>query len=160
MMLSHPAAQLQVPPTMMDFSDNTFPASEFDIVVTVEVLEHIKYDRRFLDEIYRILRKDGVLIVSVPYSDATTDHSAPVSSWHDFQGKAVTLGVPGELHFRQGYNTDKLTSLLNLCGFKVARCSCTPSIGALPKSMILFPVSYILAFGRIEQRESQGDRAS
>jgi len=129
----------------MDFIDNRFPAGEFDIVVTVEVLEHIKDDRRAIDEVYRVLKDDGVLIVSVPYAEITREYTTPVMSWRDSEGKSVTLGVPGELHFRNGYNREGLVSLLNSRGFKVVRCSYTSNFEILRKSMILFPLCYIAA---------------
>ena len=39
----------------------------FDTVVLSDVLEHIFYPPKLLKEIYRIMRKDGVLIVGVPF---------------------------------------------------------------------------------------------
>lgn len=131
--------------SVMDFIDNRFPAGEFDIVVTVEVLEHIKDDRRAIDEVYRVLKDDGVLIVSVPYAEITEEHSTPVAVWQDFEGKRVALGVPGELHFRNGYNREGLVSLLNSSGFKVVRCSYTKNWLAKSNQSILFPLYYIVA---------------
>jgi len=128
-----------------DFNDNRFPAGEFDIVVMVEVLEHIKHDQGAIDEIYRILRDGGVLIVSVPHAKATQDFRMPIPSSHDFERKLVTIGVPGELHFRSGYNPEGLVSLLKLSGFRVVRCSCTARIRILPKSLLLFPFCFIAA---------------
>ncbi len=37
-----------------------------DVVVTFETIEHIKDYRKFLDEVNRVLRPDGLLIVSTP----------------------------------------------------------------------------------------------
>jgi ubiquinone/menaquinone biosynthesis C-methylase UbiE len=51
-----------------------FPAAAFDVVVSFETIEHITGHVEFLDEIKRVLRADGVLIISSPnkaeYSDA------------------------------------------------------------------------------------------
>jgi SAM-dependent methyltransferase len=51
-----------------------FPDAAFDVVVSFETIEHIAGQIEFLDEIKRVLRADGVLIVSSPnkaeYSDA------------------------------------------------------------------------------------------
>lgn len=37
-----------------------------DVVVTFETIEHIKNYRKFLDEVQRILRPDGLLLISTP----------------------------------------------------------------------------------------------
>jgi ubiquinone/menaquinone biosynthesis C-methylase UbiE len=51
-----------------------FPDAVFDVVVSFETIEHITGQVEFLDEIKRVLRADGVLIISSPnkaeYSDA------------------------------------------------------------------------------------------
>ena len=38
----------------------------FDFVITFQVVEHIKNDRLFIDEIHRVLKKGGKLIVTTP----------------------------------------------------------------------------------------------
>ena len=40
--------------------------SSFDFVITFQVIEHIKNDKKFIDEIYRVLKKNGKLIVTTP----------------------------------------------------------------------------------------------
>lgn len=39
---------------------------KFDLVVACEVMEHIKEDRKFLKKIYKILNKNGSVIISIP----------------------------------------------------------------------------------------------
>jgi len=52
-----------------------FPDGSFDLVLIGEVLEHLKRDADALDNISRILKQDGVLIVSVPfYNDWEDGH--------------------------------------------------------------------------------------
>lgn len=43
------------------------PTSSFDLVVCLEVLEHIRAQRRLVDEMRRVLRPEGVLAISVPH---------------------------------------------------------------------------------------------
>jgi 2-polyprenyl-3-methyl-5-hydroxy-6-metoxy-1,4-benzoquinol methylase len=84
-----------------DFLENNLPPNEFDIVIMVEVLEHIKEDRRAINEVYRILDKGGILIISVPYAKEVkefTDSSSPSFE----KMKTIVMGVPGEWHFRNG----------------------------------------------------------
>ena len=52
--------QLSVPPLSI-FEDNTF-----DMVVTFQVIEHIKNDHLFIEEIKRVLKQDGLLIMTTP----------------------------------------------------------------------------------------------
>lgn len=54
--------------------DLPFPDAQFDVVVSFETIEHIHNQAAFLSEIRRVLKPDGVLIMSSPnkteYSDA------------------------------------------------------------------------------------------
>lgn len=50
----------------LEKSDHThFPKESFDLITTLDVLEHTD-DNKTLKEIYRILRKDGLLLITVP----------------------------------------------------------------------------------------------
>ena len=42
------------------------PDSSFDFVITFQVIEHIKKDKEFVKEIYRVLKNKGKLIVTTP----------------------------------------------------------------------------------------------
>lgn len=63
--------QTEVPP--LPFGDG-----EFDCVISFQVIEHIRDDRRFVAEIHRVLRPGGMFIVTTP--------NAPMSltrnPWH------------------------------------------------------------------------------
>ena len=47
----------------------------FDIILCTEVLEHLPYPIKALEEFSRLLKKDGVLILSAPFCSLT--HFAP-----------------------------------------------------------------------------------
>ena len=49
----------------LSFADNTF-----DVVLSNHVLEHIQDEEKFFEEIMRILKPNGKLILSVPYSNS------------------------------------------------------------------------------------------
>jgi len=51
--------------TSLPFADNSF-----DVVVSFEVIEHVKDYERFLSEIRRVLRRNGKLIFSTPNREA------------------------------------------------------------------------------------------
>lgn len=50
-----------------DLTNLTFPDSEFDIVLSLDVLEHIPDYKKALGEIYRVLKDDSYFIFSVPF---------------------------------------------------------------------------------------------
>ncbi|NIM90461.1 MAG: methyltransferase domain-containing protein [Candidatus Aminicenantes bacterium] len=51
---------------LMDACNLRFEDDSFDIVVCSEVLEHLKQPRMAIKEIYRVLKKDGLVIISTP----------------------------------------------------------------------------------------------
>lgn len=50
----------------MDCYALKFPDETFDVVVAFELIEHIEHPAKFLQEVRRILKKDGLFIVSTP----------------------------------------------------------------------------------------------
>jgi ubiquinone/menaquinone biosynthesis C-methylase UbiE len=52
-----------------DLRELPFPADSFDLVVCFEVIEHVEEQERVLDELRRVLRKDGILLISSPNRD-------------------------------------------------------------------------------------------
>src|SRR5262249_13390641 len=49
-----------------------FEADEFDLVVCFEAIEHVAEPEQVLDELARVLRPNGLLIVSTPNRDVYT----------------------------------------------------------------------------------------
>jgi SAM-dependent methyltransferase len=63
--------------TAMDCRRLAFSSGSFDVVVAFEFLEHIREQGQFLEEVVRVLNKDGLLIVSTPNREpynALRDH--------------------------------------------------------------------------------------
>lgn len=52
--------QMTVPP-LIDIPDNSF-----DFVISFQVIEHIKNDKKFVEEIFRVLKNNGKFIVTTP----------------------------------------------------------------------------------------------
>ncbi len=67
-----------------------FPDGSFDAVVSFETLEHIEAQEPFLDEIRRVLRAEGILILSCPNKAEYSDR----------------LGVSNEYHVRELYREE------------------------------------------------------
>jgi SAM-dependent methyltransferase len=75
-----------------------FPNEKFDLVIHCEVLEHIHNDRKVVSELYRVLRPNGRLVLSVPVPPAPIDDSE---------------------HVREGYTLKEIFQLLQEFGFEI-----------------------------------------
>ncbi len=63
-----------------------FPRDTFDVVVAFEVFEHIEKWESFLQEIKRVLKKDGKLYISTPNKDIYSPGTAkPINPHHFFE---------------------------------------------------------------------------
>jgi SAM-dependent methyltransferase len=87
--------------TQLDFD------AEFDLVVSVDNLEHVEHDVAALQTLLRALRPGGTIVVHVP---------AYERRWLLF-GRRVNFDVPG--HVRPGYHARELGEKMRLAGFDV-----------------------------------------
>lgn len=74
------------------FSDGVFPPfpfedNSFDSVITFQVIEHVKKDEEFIQEIYRVLKPGGVALVSTPNIKMTLSRNP----WHEREYTADQL---------------------------------------------------------------------
>lgn len=60
---------------VQDCQKMTFPDNSFDVITAMEVLEHIDNPKTFLKEAHRLLRKNGVLLITTPNQDRIKDPS-------------------------------------------------------------------------------------
>lgn len=86
----------------------TLPWSDqFDLIVCVDILEHIEDDRQALRSLFQALTPGGTLLLHVP----SLYRRYPVFK------KRVNFDVPG--HARPGYELDDITARLCRIGFQV-----------------------------------------
>lgn len=52
-----------------DMTCSDIPSDTYDLVVAVEVLEHVEEDRKFLSEVSRVLKPNGRFIMTTPNGD-------------------------------------------------------------------------------------------
>jgi len=86
-----------------DLESLPFAASTFDVVTALDVLEHVDNDLAAMDEILRVIRTGGVLIITVPaYGFLWSEHDEA-------------------LHHRRRYAASELRNKLTNAGFEVER---------------------------------------
>ncbi len=84
-------------------------AGRFDLVVCVDVMEHIEDDRKVLSNYFRALKPGGSLLISTPSDRGGSD----VHPDHAGEG---AVGFIDE-HVRDGYALDELKEKLQTAGF-------------------------------------------
>jgi SAM-dependent methyltransferase len=65
---THAANAERAPDYYYDGDKLPFPDQSFDTVLSVQVLEHTPQPQRLLNEMARVLREDGLLILTAPFS--------------------------------------------------------------------------------------------
>lgn len=81
---------------LVDSSKIQYPDNYFDIVIASHVLEHVEDDKNLLDEIYRVLKLNGIVVILVPINEKYQDPN----------------------HFRQ-YTSREIGLLAQECNFNV-----------------------------------------
>lgn len=101
-----------------------FPDDKFDAVLCFETLEHMPQPGRFLEELYRLLKPNGELLLTTPNS-----------LWEPVHWLAAIL----EIHHSEGphkfLSKRMVIQLLNKAGFHITREDTTVLIPAGPKSI-------------------------
>jgi ubiquinone/menaquinone biosynthesis C-methylase UbiE len=78
-----------------------FPDASFDTVVSFETIEHITAQERFLDEARRVLRPDGIIVISCPNKVEYTDKRGVTNEFHVrelYRGELAALLAPRFAH--------------------------------------------------------------
>jgi SAM-dependent methyltransferase len=77
----------------------------YNMILTVDVMEHIEADEKVFSNFFRALKKDGILIISTPSDKGGSDvHDHDESSFIDE-------------HVRDGYGKDEIIEKLKRAGF-------------------------------------------
>ncbi len=95
-------------PTVTFHKNDLVLYNEFDVndlVLSVDVMEHIEEDRRVFRNFYNSLKTGGMLLISTPSDKGGSDT-------HDEHDKSFI-----EEHVRNGYNIDEMKEKLNEAGF-------------------------------------------
>ncbi len=81
--------------------------SEFDLVISVDVMEHIEEDQIVFNNLYKSIKKGGYLLVNTPSDIGGSDV-------HTETDKSFI-----EEHARDGYSMNELKNKLSLSGFEI-----------------------------------------
>ena len=79
----------------------------FDRVIMLELLEHTWYRKQILGECYRVLRKNGILIMSTPYG---VDAFLIQRNWASLEEHGVKFNPYVHGHFSEKYTRELLSS--------------------------------------------------
>ncbi|HSX17899.1 MAG TPA: class I SAM-dependent methyltransferase [Candidatus Saccharimonadales bacterium] len=95
--------------TICDFIDNEYQNGSFDMVICMEVLEHISPDstNKFIRELGRIMKKDGRLLISTSedwFVDATHINCRNRADWY-WQFSRANLVPVGSQTIFPGFNS-------------------------------------------------------
>lgn len=87
--------------------------NRFDLVVCVDILEHIEDDIHAVKQLYRLVSPDGVMVLHIP----SLYRRYPV--WK----KCLNFDVP--THVRPGYDMDEIKEKVRLAGFSILKSGYT-----------------------------------
>ena len=90
-----------------------FDSDTFDSILLSDVLEHIRKPEQLLKEIQRLLKKDGVLIMNVPYFYCLHEEPHDYFRYTEFALKSMTsdAGLKVELLQKTGGTLEIITDL-------------------------------------------------
>jgi len=95
---------------LLDPSKQELPEKEFDLIFVLDVLEHAENPKKFLENISRSLKNNGLLIVSTP-NLGSLSHFIQGPKWFGFKDKT----------HRSFYDKLSLTKLLNSCHLQIVK---------------------------------------
>lgn len=146
----HNVTAIDVSPDGIEIARSAFPEVRFEVcsvyddrvleitggaiecIVSLEVVEHLFYPKKLLDQSYRILKPGGHLVVSTPYHGYLKNLAISLVNRWD---RHFTVGWDGG-HIKF-FSKRSLSEMANAAGFKNTRFVGVGRISGLWKSMIM-----------------------
>lgn len=106
-----------------DFMRTTLPYEKesFDLLLSFDVIEHLDNPVVLLKELYRLLKKDGVLIMATPNRNRLFGFFLQLAGLRKFPYGVKKQNDPYAVHIVE-YLASELEKLLNLEDFTVNKC--------------------------------------
>lgn len=124
-----PNCRLELGSTDDDLADQY---GQFDVVLSLEVIEHVYSPKRYAEVVRTLLKPGGCAIISTPYHSYLKNLALAVTGKMDDHFTALWEG--GHIKF---WSPKTLTSLFESEGFRLAEFYRVGRIPSLAKSMIL-----------------------
>lgn len=115
-----------------------FEENSFDFITLIEVVEHLYNPLNTINELHRIMKKDGVIYLSTPNEESI--YQTFGNLYYKSQGKdwVVNLCPTWNLYHVLGFSPRSLKYLLENNGFKVEKTVVYPGTLAVPKKNSLW----------------------
>jgi SAM-dependent methyltransferase len=133
----------------LDISDMfKIKTGEFDLILALEILEHVENDRRAIEEIHRVIRPGGYAILTVPQDDSLED---------TYRDASITTDAAREHAFGQSDHVrlygNNFQKLLENVGFQVTVVSEKDFSEEIVKKHVLAPEFSDHPFARCVSRK-------
>jgi SAM-dependent methyltransferase len=112
-----------------ELSSHVNGLGKFDQIICCEVIEHILDDKKLINDIFKLLKPNGLVLLSTPY-----EKHKPLL-WEKYS--YAEMGG----HVRYGYNIEQLKQLLGDYGFHISSCD---YIGGII-TQYLFNINWIIS---------------
>ncbi|MFA5075471.1 MAG: class I SAM-dependent methyltransferase [Candidatus Babeliales bacterium] len=94
--------EIVVEKKLSDICNIDYPDNFFDIVVLFDVLEHIKDDKKAVQEIYRVLKPNGIFIFTVPaFSFLYSNHDKNLGHFRRYNKKTIKALLNNNFYFKE-----------------------------------------------------------
>jgi len=126
------------------------PRSEFDFVLLLDTIEHIQDDRQFVDQVCKMLKPEGILIMTVPaYQSLWSQVDSQSGHFRRYEKKDLsefTLRPHSKLNLVRAFYFYATTLPLYLLTRKLAKVSFRSNSEQKPSPLINFVLKALLRF--------------
>lgn len=131
----------------------------FDLVVSIDGIEHLENPFHFVRECRRILRPGGALIVSTPNISAMRSRWRWMMTGHHNKAKSpLDESAPGPLHHINMFSYPRLRYLLHTNGFSIERVETNRVKGASWPYAVLMPFALVATWWEYRREKSPSQR--
>ena len=95
---------------------------KYDLVILLDVLEHIEYPILFLDSIYSILSDDGFVVIGVPaFQSLWSDHDVKMKHYKRYDWKTLKVETSKNFNIERKYGFNYLLLPIRYLQIKFSR---------------------------------------